>query len=226
MQYDLNQLSDPKRFQRLVNAILTARFGEDARLTPIQGADGGSDGETASANPYLEFRYEVSSKDSINPLLEPPRPGRYLFQAKYHRTGERRLSELRSIVAEEFKDALTDDVVNRLDRQDVNYFFLVTNVSASKDSLRKIDEIRTEILKGKQHLHADVWWGERITASLDWAPDLWLAFPELFPGGVPPLLGMATTQQAEGLSSACEKTTNLLISLKYFAFSRAKIHWM
>ena len=28
------------------------------------------------------------------------------------------------------------------------------------------------------------------------------------------------------LISACEKTTNLLISLKYFAFSRAKIHWM
>lgn len=74
MQYDLNQLSDPKRFQRLVNALLTARFGEDARLTPLQGADGGSDGETATANPYMEFRYEVSSKHSNNPLIEAPRP--------------------------------------------------------------------------------------------------------------------------------------------------------
>ena len=218
MQYDLNQLSDPKRFQQLVNAILTARFGEDARLTPIHGPDGGSDGETASENPYLEFRYEVPSKDSINPLLEPPRPGRYLFQAKYHRTGERRLSELRSIVAKEFKDALTGDIVNRIDRKDVNYFFVVTNVSASKDSVSKVDEIRTEILKEKQHIHADVWWGERITASLDWAPHLWPAYPELFPGGVPPLLGMATTQRPEGLS----RTLKLAIAHQYARESQVK----
>ncbi len=211
MQYDLNQLSDPKRFQRLVNAILTARFGEDARLTPIQGADGGSDGETATANPYMEFRYEVSSKYSNNPLIEAPRPGRYLFQAKYHRTGEQRLSDLRSLVAREFKDALTDEVVSRLDREDVNYFFLVTNISASKDSLRNIDEIRSEVLKGQQHLHADVWWGERITASLDWAPQLWPAYPELFPGNVPPLLGMATTEHSEGLS----RTLKLAIAQQY-----------
>ena len=47
MRYDLNELSDPTRFQSLVNAILTARFGEDARLTPLRGPDGGADGETA-----------------------------------------------------------------------------------------------------------------------------------------------------------------------------------
>lgn len=207
MQYDLNQLSDPKRFQRLVNAILTARFGEDARLTPLQGTDGGSDGETAKANPYLEFRYTPSSEQSTNPLIEAPRPGRYLFQAKYHRTGERRLSELRSIVAGEFHNALNDEVLNRLNRDDVNYFFLVTNVSASKDSIRRIDEIRATLLQDKQHLHADVWWGERITAALDWAPELWPAYPELFPGQTPPLLGLATTNQAEGLSRTLKLAT-------------------
>lgn len=200
MQYDLNQLSDPKRFQRLVNAILTARFGEDARLTPIQGKDGGSDGETAKGNPYLQFRYEVSSEQSTNPLIEAPRPGHYLFQAKYHRTGEHRLSDLRSIVVGEFKTALNDEILGRLDRTDVNYFFLVTNLTASKDSLRKVDEIRSEVLHEKQHLHADIWWGERITAALDWAPQLWPAYPELFPGQIPPLLGMATTEHPEGLS--------------------------
>ena len=218
MKYDLNQLSDPKRFQRLVNAILTARFGEDARLTPIQGADGGSDGETATANPYLEFRYEVSSKHSNNPLIEPPRPGRYLFQVKYHSTGEHRLSDLRSIVAREFRDVLTDEVVSRSDREDVNYFFLVTNVSASKDSLRKIDDIRSEVLKGKRHLHADVWWGERITAALDWAPQLWSAFPELFPGRVVPLLGMATTERPEGLP----RTLRLAIAQQHARDSKVK----
>ena len=218
MQYDLNQLSDPKRFQRLVNTILTARFGEDARLTPIHGADGGSDGETATANPFLEFHYEFSSRHSNNPLVEPPRPGRYLFQVKYHRTGENRLSDLRSTVAGEFRKALVDEVVNRSDRQDVNYFFLVTNISSSKDSYRKIDHIRSEVLKGQKHLHADVWWGERITALLDWAPQLWSAYPELFPGGVPPLLGMAATESPEGLS----RTLKLAISHQHTRDSKVK----
>ena len=159
MQYDLNQLSDPKRFQRLVNAILIARFGEDARLTPIQAADAGSDGETAADNPYMEFVCDIGPSHSNNPLVEPPRSGRYLFQAKYHRTGEHRLADLRTVVVGEFKAALTDDVLHRLDRQGVNYFFLVTNVTASKDSFFKIDKIRSDFLQTQHHLHADVWWG-------------------------------------------------------------------
>ena len=218
MQYDLNQLSDPKRFQRLVNAILMARFGEDARLTPLDGADGGSDGETATANPFLEFRYEITSEHSNHPLVESPRPGRYLFQVKYHRTGEKRLSDIRSVVTREFKNALTVEVLNRSDRQDVNYFFLVTNISASKDSIRKVDEVRTDLLKSKQYLHADVWWAERITAALDWAPELWPTFPELFHGGVPPILGMATTEQAEGLS----RTLSLATAHQYARDSQVK----
>ena len=218
MQYDLNQLADPKRFQRLVNAILTARFGEDARLTPIQGPDGGSDGETAAANPYMEFRNKATTTHPSNPLIEAPRPGRYLFQAKYHRTGDHRLSDLRSIVISEFKAALNDEVVSRSDPQDVNYFFLVTNVTASKESLRKVDEVRLEVLKGQQHLHADVWWGERITAALDWAPELWHAYPELFPGSIPPLLGSATTQHAQGIS----RTLKLAISQQYERESQVK----
>ena len=195
MQYDLNQLSDPKRFQSLVNAILTARFGEDARLTPIQGKDGGTDGETAVANPHMEFVYGIKHKSSNNPLTEPPRPGRYLFQAKYHRTSEHRLSDLRSLAIREFKQALTADILKRSDRQNVNYFILVTNISGSSDALKKIDDIRSELLKGRNHLHADVWWGERITTSLDWSPDLWHAYPELFPGATPPLLALAATQR-------------------------------
>lgn len=218
MQYDLNQLSDPKRFQSLVNAILTARFGEDARLTPIRGADGGSDGETAVANPYLEFRYEASSRHSNNPLIQAPRPGRYLFQVKYHPTGEQRLADLRSIVTKEFRDTLTEEVLNRLDRNDVNYFFLVTNIKASKDSIQKIDEIRLELLNGKHHLHADVWWGERITAALDWAPQLWLAYPEIFPGRVPPLVGLASTEQSEGAA----RTLRMAVAEQYIRDSQVK----
>ena len=131
--------------RKLVNAILSARFGEDARLTPIQGRDGGSDGETADANPNMEFVYDIEPTRSNNRLTEPPRPGRYLFQAKYHRTGEHRLSDLRSVAVREFKQSLIDDVLKRPDRQNVNYFILVTNISASADSIRKIDDVRSEL---------------------------------------------------------------------------------
>ena len=200
MRYDLNQLGDPKRFQQLLNDILRARFGEDARLTPLQGADDGSDGETAPGNPYMEYTYDAISPGLGNPLVEPPRPGRYLFQAKYHRTGEQRTADLRTQVVREFKQELRDNVIRRQDRQDVNYFFLVTNVTASAIAIRKVDEVRRHLLSDRRRLHADVWWGETITTSLDWSPDLWHAFPELFPGGVPPPLAKASKSPAEGLS--------------------------
>ena len=138
MQYDLNQIEDPKKFQRLLNTILTARFGEDARLTPLRGTDGGSDGETASNNPNMEFRGTANLPRSGNPLIIPPRPGRYLFQAKYHPTGEQRLSELRALVTREFRKELKTSVLDRPDREDVNYFFLVTNVPSSKQSTKSI----------------------------------------------------------------------------------------
>ena len=200
MHYDLNQLGDPKRFQQLLNDILKARFGEDARLTPLQGPDDGSDGETAPGNPYMEYRYEATSPPSGNLLVEPPRPGRYLFQAKYHNTREQRTAELRTQVVREFKQELRDNVIRRQDRQDVNYFFLVTNVRASASAIRKVDEVRRHLLSDQRRLHADVWWGETITTSLDWSPDLWHAFPELFPGRVPPPLARASKSPAEGLS--------------------------
>ena len=208
MRYDLNQLGDPKKFQRLVNAILVARFGENARLTPLDGTDGGSDGETADGNPHMEFRYDSAVLSSHDPLIEPPRPGRYLFQAKYHRTGEQRLADLRSLVVREFKEALRDDVLRRQDRRNVNYFVLVTNVPASEGALRKMDAVRRALLRNHRQLHAEIWWRERITASLDWSPNLWHAFPELFPGLVPPLLGTASKSSAAGLS----RTLRLAVS--------------
>ena len=200
MQYDLNQLGDPKRFQQLVNAILTARFGEDARLTPLQGKDGGSDGEAGTNNPHMFFHHKGGKSGGPNLLIEPPRPGRYLFQSKYHRTGEQRLSDLRTTVVREFRNELVKNVLERADRRNVNYFFLVTNVSASRDALLALDETRSELLTKRDRLYADVWWAERITTALDWSPNLWTAFPELFPGRTPPLLGSAARKDASGLA--------------------------
>ena len=64
MEYYFDQL-DPIKFQRLINAILIARFGEAVRLTPLRGQDGGKDGETAPGNPYFEFQ----GRFSVRPLL-------------------------------------------------------------------------------------------------------------------------------------------------------------
>lgn len=211
MQYHLNQIEDPKHFQRLLNAILTARFGENVRLTPLHGTDGASDGETASLNPNMEFSCTVESSLPNDPLVAPPHPGRYLFQAKYHRTGEHRPSDLRALVVNEFAEELRNAVLSRRDRRDVNYFFLVTNVSASKDAISKVDAVRKRLLPRRKDLHADVWWSERIIAFLDWSPDLWLTFPELFPGGVPPFLAQALSQGSEGLA----RTLRLAIRHQY-----------
>jgi hypothetical protein len=46
IEYIFNNL-DASTFQRLINSILVYRFGENVRLTPLFGSDGGRDGETA-----------------------------------------------------------------------------------------------------------------------------------------------------------------------------------
>ncbi len=199
MRYDFNQIGDPHRFQRLVNGILTARFGEDARLTPLQGPDGGSDGETAPSNPNMEFRRGKVPPEATDPFVQPPRPGGYLFQAKYHPTGEQRLSDLRTRVVGEFEHELQHAVLHRPARRDVNYFFLVTNLSASKHAQRKVDEVRKRLIDPGRDLHADIWWSERLTTFLDWSPRLWSAFPELFPGHVVPSLAAASSPSPDGL---------------------------
>ena len=201
MEYDLNQISDPTRFQRLVNAILIARFGEAARLTPLRGKDGGSDGEAVIVD-VTDSAPRGRRMLFHDPLFEPPQPGRYLFQAKYHKTGEQRLSDLRTTVVSEFSESLNDDVLKRADRRDVTSFLLVTNVTSSKEALRKVGNVRGPVAKSRRSLQADVWWGERITAFLDWAPQLWSSFPEIFPGGVPPLMVQAFGQAREGKPKA------------------------
>ena len=202
MIYDLNQIEDPKRFQRLVNTFLTERFGEDARLTPLRGSDGGSDGETAPNNPYIDFRCSSDSPSSNGPYGQTRRPGRYLFQVKYHRTGEQRLSDVRALIVREFENELTENVLAKPDRGDVTYFFLITNVFASRDSIAKLDDVRKRLIGPRRTFHADIWWGERIVAHLDGSPQIWRSFPEIFPGSVPPLLAQALDESAAGVAQA------------------------
>ena len=211
MVYDFNQIDDPARFQRLLNAILSARFGEDARITPLHGTDGASDGETATDNPHMYFDYKTP-ESSGNPLFSPPRPGRYLFQAKYHRTGGKRISDLRALVVREFKRELKTAVLNRTDRRDVNYFFLVTNLPSSKHAIEKVDAVRKNLISRHRRLHADVWWSERITAFLDWSPKLWISYPELFPGRATPRLALTAASQTGDVVS---RTLRVAVSAQY-----------
>jgi len=196
MEYYFSHL-DPVSFQRLVNAILVGRFGENLRLTPLRGADGGKDAETAPGNPY--FRFDVTTERSDKGVGARLEKGRYLFQVKHHRTIDARLSDVRNAVVSDFRSELVNNVLSRMGDERANYFYLITNVPASKDALAQVDSVRRELISSETNLHADVWWSERLTAFLDQMPNLWPVFPDLFAGRKIPLLPEIISGQSEGL---------------------------
>lgn len=197
MEYYFDQL-DPVKFQQLVNVILLARFGEDARLTPLRGQDGGRDGETAPNNPYFEFKV-TKSNPLPGDIFVPPRKGRYLFQVKHHRTTDKRISDIRQAVVSDFAKEMQNNVLKREGSQRVNYFILITNVPSSRDALEKIDYVRFKFQRNNESLYADVWWQERVVSYLDQMPFVWSSFPELFPGGVVPILAKVVDKDSGGL---------------------------
>ena len=200
MEYYFDQL-DPVKFQRLVNILLLARFGEDARLTPLRGQDGGRDGETAPDNPYFEFQV-TKPKPLPENFFTPPRKGRYLFQVKYHRTTDKRISDVRQAVVTDFVAELQKNVLKRKGSQRVNYFILITNVPSSRDALKKIDNEKLRLLNNTESLYADIWWQERIVSYLDQMPSVWNSFPELFPGGMVPILAKVVDRGSNGFPRA------------------------
>lgn len=206
MEYYFDEI-DPVKFQRLVNTILIARFGEDARLTPLRGQDGGRDAETAPGNPYFEFQMPDKGQQ-LETFVQSPRPGRYLFQVKHHRTSDGQMSEARHAVIADFRKELRNNVLNRKSDQSVNYFFLITNVPSSKEALERIDRARKELLKSVGRLHADVWWQERIVAFLDQMPSVWSSYPELFAGHIPPLFARVVSMRPEGIPRAIRIAIN------------------
>ena len=206
MEYYFNEL-DPVKFQRLINTILVARFGEDARLTPLRGKDGGRDAETAPGNPYCEFQVGNEKFTPLN-IFRPPPTGRYLFQVKHHRTTDKRSTEARQVVISDFKKELKNNVLSRKGDERVNYFFLITNVPTSKDALEKLDTYRRTLLKKNQNLHVDIWWQERVIAHLDLMPSVWTSFPEMFAGGITPFLARVADPTSKGLPRAIRLAIN------------------
>lgn len=195
VQYYFDNL-DPVGFQRLVNALLNNRFGEEIRLLPLRGKDGGRDAETRPPTQPMEF---VVDKRTFFPPRLRLMPGRHLFQAKHHRMSDHPGSTVRSAVVADFEREILDNVLNRGAGDRVNYFFLTTNVPASKDAISKVDEKRRELLAGRNDIHADVLWQEHVTSWLDQSPGVWAAFPELFAGMQVPMLGRIATVDPQGL---------------------------
>ena len=72
MQYYFNNL-DATSFQRLINGILVARFGEDIRLTPLYGADGGRDGKLLLVIHTLNLKFALKDLAQTINLCLPDR---------------------------------------------------------------------------------------------------------------------------------------------------------
>src|SRR6266851_4792645 len=152
VQYYFDNL-DPTTFQRLINALLTARFGEAVRLLPLRGADGGRDAETAPVPTLFEV---IVGKPQLFSAGTPLEAGRYLFQVKHHRTTDHPGSQVRSVVVSDFEKELNLNVLHRESAIPINYFFLITNVGSSKESISRVDEKRREFLGDRGDIHADV----------------------------------------------------------------------
>lgn len=110
MKYYFNNL-DHTTFQRLINAVLVAIFGEAIRLTPLAGSDGGRDGETAPG--HFLFDFDPTLQHPTSTHFPPPERGRYQFQVKHHRTMNTRLSDARGSVVSDFEEELKTNVLSR-----------------------------------------------------------------------------------------------------------------
>lgn len=208
MEYYLNEL-DPAGFQRLINSILVAKYGEGLQLGPLRGKDGGRDAEIAPGSPFYSIQVDEATPPKHG-LGAPIQPGRYLFQAKHHRTVDTSLTDARRVVIADFEQELKKNVLRLAEDGQTTYFFMITNVPASSDALEKIDEKCSELLEGRNDLHANVWWQEHVVVYLDQMPVLWKAFPEIFAGRSIPFLAEVLSE-TDGLP----RTARIAITEQY-----------
>jgi hypothetical protein len=191
IEFHYNQL-DPVGFQRLVNAILTARFGEPIRLFPLRGTDGGRDAELPQGGVF-----ELKGRRRL-PRTTQKLTGPAVFQVKHHRTLDGPLQASRATVVSDFDAELRQNILPRSAETGIKCFFLITNVPASKDAFDRIDQKRKELLKGTD-IYADVLWNEHLTAWLDQYPQIWTSFPDLFAGRVIPQIASIASDTSAGV---------------------------
>jgi hypothetical protein len=95
-EYYFNSLN-PTSFQRLVNGVLVATFNGGLRLMPLRGKDGGRDAEAVAEEPE-EIIFAVDRAAGATDVRARMKPGRYMFQVKFHRTADGPLSTVRHAV--------------------------------------------------------------------------------------------------------------------------------
>jgi len=216
VEYYFNEL-DPTTFQKLINAILIARYGEGVRLMPTRGKDGGQDAVIDPEGPHF-FELQL---DAIPPKFigqTPPREGRYIFQVKMHRTNDVTALELTKRVLSDFSQELRKNILNRTEDEKVDFFFLITNVPLSDNRRKQFESSRTRLLKDITGLHSDIWWQDWLTAQLNLLPDLAYAYPQLFAGGKPPFERKPAESKKEELPVAIQ----ILIEDQYAKDSKIK----
>lgn len=186
MQYHFSELNSTE-FQELINSLLMSTYGDSIRITPIAGADGGRDGETAPFDPLYQFSEEpLDDEDYNDDILKYGR--RYMFQVKHHNSVDKRHSDLRSTVLSEFRNEINNNVLSRLDEFRVNYFLLITNVPSSANAIEQVDHIAASLRAKYPYLMVEIWWKERVSTLLDQNPQIWLRFPQIFSGRKVPFI--------------------------------------
>jgi len=178
VEYYFDNLSS-NEFQRLINAIFISKYKENYTVTPITGADGGSDGEIFFDKESIEYKLE-----SIKGCPDPLR-GNTLIQVKHHKIDGIGGTAARAAVITDFRTEVRNNYLPQLKKRKVNNFILITNVPSSDNAIQRITAAKKEILP-KNSGGVIVYWRDRLIALLDSAPSVWPAFPHLFAGGVPP----------------------------------------
>lgn len=217
IEYYFNNL-EPTRFQRLINSLLVARFGEQVRLLPLRGKDGGRDAEMAPEG--VQFLLDVTRPLSFGGSALKLATGRYLFQVKHHRTIDSPVASVRNVVVSDFEKEMRENVLGRTGTDAINCFFLVTNVPSSKEAIEKVDRSKAELLGERKDFHADVLWQEHVVAWLDQSPAVWPAFAELFAGGVVPQEPWLVVSNRVSLGHFASPSANSFNVKDWFVFAK------
>lgn len=192
MEYYFDSLS-PIDFQRLVNALYITKYSDDFKVTPIIGADGGSDGEIVE-NDSIRF-YELEPIKSRSAHTK----GRTVIQVKHRRIEGIGATAARASVIDDYRAEINKNIIPRAKRKEISNFILITNVFDSAPATDRVAEINKQLLD-PVGVRGSVYWRDRLIALLDSNPSIWAAFPDLFPGGRVPELSAIVNGTSKGVS--------------------------
>ncbi|MFC4427176.1 NACHT domain-containing protein [Deinococcus navajonensis] len=190
MEYYFDHLS-PVEFQRLVNALYITTLTDSYKVTPIIGADGGSDGEIDETD--VERFYELEASDSKPSYFK----GRTIIQVKHRRIEGVGATAARTSVTDDYRSEITKNIIPRSKKGEVDNFILITNVFDSAPAKQRVADINKQLLD-PIGVRGSIYWRDRLIAMLDSNPKVWASFPSLFPGGRVPEISAIVNGTPQG----------------------------